>query len=214
MNGPVLNWKELSFTFLYHINHFLQKKCLIYELYRQNTLRPTFWTTLLPTLMAICGPMFVYYLTNVYFTQIGGIFLKLFVLSVAKNRKIEKRWKFGSEGHWSAVPGTYPIQTIGPNRLRRCLWRPPGSQKMWNDKNGPEKSIYVENRLLANFGSPAHLAWTPQKNWKCKKWALHMQNFRTVPKKWSKFAFGVDFGRFTFCGPKIWGKWTISFFLS
>ena len=34
---------------------------------------------------------------------------------------------------------------------------------MWNDKNGPEKSIYVENRLLPNFGSPAHLAWTPQK---------------------------------------------------
>ena len=34
---------------------------------------------------------------------------------------------------------------------------------MWNDENGPEKSIYVKNRLLAIFGSPAHLAWTPQK---------------------------------------------------
>ena len=51
------------------------------------------------------------------------------------------------------------------------------------------------------------------KNWKCKKWALKMQNFGTVPKKWSKFAFGVDFSRLTFCGPKIWEKWTISLFV-
>ena len=40
---------------------------------------------------------------------------------------------------------------------------PPGPQKMWNDENGPEKPIYVKNRLLAIFGSPAHLAWTPPK---------------------------------------------------
>ena len=40
---------------------------------------------------------------------------------------------------------------------------PPGPQKMWNDENRPEKPIYVKNRLLAIFGSPAHLAWTPPK---------------------------------------------------
>ena len=40
-----------------------------------------------------------------------------------------------------------------------------------------------------------------------------MQNFVTIPKKWSKCAFGVDFGRLTFCGSKIWRKWTISLFV-
>ena len=34
--------------------------------------------------------MFVYYFTNVYFAKINEIFLKIFVLSGAKNRKIEK----------------------------------------------------------------------------------------------------------------------------
>ena len=130
MIGPVLHLKELSFAFLYHIYHFLQKKCLIYGLYRQNTLRPTFWTTLLSTLIVICGPMFVYYFTNVYFAKINENFLKIFVLSGAKNRKIEKRRKFGSEGHWSAVLGTWSIQTIEPNRSRRCSRGPPGCQKM------------------------------------------------------------------------------------
>ena len=40
-----------------------------------------------------------------------------------------------------------------------------------------------------------------------------MQNIWTVPKKWSKFAFGVDFSQLTLCGPKIWEKWTISLFV-
>ena len=37
-----------------------------------------------------------------------------------------------------------------------------------------------------------------------------MQNFGTVPKKWSKFAFGVDFSQLTFCGPKIIWSQTFS----
>ena len=54
---------------------------------------------------------------------------------------------------------------------------------MLNDGDGPGKSIYVKNRLQANFGSPAHLAWTPQKfeNTKsglliCKIFAQYQKN--------------------------------------
>ena len=46
----------------------------------------------------------------------SAILLKIFVFSVVKNRKIEKRRKVRSEGHWATVQGTYPIQSIGPNR--------------------------------------------------------------------------------------------------
>ena len=116
MIGPVVYWKEFRFISLYYFNRFLQKNCLIYEIYRENTLRPTFWATMLPTPLMICGPIFVYYFNKVYFTQINAIFSNLFVFSVAESRKTEKRRKFWSEDHWSAVPGTCPIQTIGPNR--------------------------------------------------------------------------------------------------
>ena len=45
-----------------------------------------------------------------------------------------------------------------------------------------------------------------------KKWTLNMQSFGTAPKKWSTFAFGVDFDQLNFCEPKIWEKWTLSLF--
>ena len=114
--GPVVYQKYLTVVSLYHFYRYVQIFCLIYEICRQNTLRPTLWTTLLPTPKVICGPLLVYYFNIEYFTQMNTILLILFVFSVVKSRKIEKRQKFQSKDHWSTVPGRCPIQTIGPNR--------------------------------------------------------------------------------------------------
>ena len=173
--GPVVHWKYLTVTSFNHFYQYVQNFHLIYEIYCQNTLRPTFRTTLLPTPTVICGHILVYYFNIKYSSQMNAILLKLSLFSVVKSRKVEKRWKFLSEGHWSTVPRTCAIQTICPNRQRRYVWRPPGPQKLFNDENGLKNSIYGKIRLLANFGSPAHLAGTPPKVegvinglWTCK----------------------------------------------
>ena len=91
--GPVVHWKYLTVTSLYHIYRYVQNFCLIYEINRQNTLRPTVWTTLLPTPLMICGPILVYYFNIPYFAQMNAILLKLFVFSVVKSRKAKKKVK-------------------------------------------------------------------------------------------------------------------------
>ena len=56
---------------------------------------------------------------------------------------------------------------------------------------------------LAKFGSPAHLAWTPDKVWKYRNWARNMPKFIKNTKSWSKFTFGVNFDQLTFCGTTV-----------
>ena len=86
------------------------------------------------------------------------------------------------------------------------FWRPPRPQKLLNYENGRKKSIYVKKTSLANFGSPAHLAWTPDKVWKYRNWARNMPKFIKNTKSWSKFTFGVNFDQLTFCGTTVWRK--------
>ena len=58
MIGPVQYWKELSFIPLYHFYRFDKIKSLIYRLYREITLRPTFGPLYCPPLWwyaALCS---------------------------------------------------------------------------------------------------------------------------------------------------------------
>ena len=76
-----------------------------------------------------------------------------------------------------------------------------------------KKIVFREKSPPIQFWQSGPPSLDTPKSWKCDKWTRKMQNFMTIPIKWSKCAFGVDFGQLTFCGPKIWRKWTISLFV-
>ena len=114
--GPVVHWKYLTVTSFNHFYRYVQNFHQIYEIYCQNTLRPTFRTTLLSTPTVICGHILVYYFNIKYSSQMNVILLKLSQFPVVKSRKVEKRWKscqkvIGplSQGH---VPFKLSVQIV------------------------------------------------------------------------------------------------------
>ena len=74
---------------------------------------------------------------------------------------------------------------------------------MSNDENGPEKPIYVKNRLLAIFGSPAHLAWTPPKIENAKNGLLICKILGQYQKNGQNLHLGSILASLLFVGRKF-----------
>ena len=87
--GPVVYQKYLTVIYFYHFYRYVQTFCLINEICRRNTLRPTLSTTFLPTPNVLCGPLLVYYFNIEYFAQMNARFWSYLWFQLLKARKLK-----------------------------------------------------------------------------------------------------------------------------
>lgn len=135
------------------------------------------------------------------------------MFTVVKSRKIEKIAKIPNRRPLVHCPRDVAHSNYWSKSLKEMCLKATRASKVVKWRKWAKKFDLREKSLPRQFWQSGPPSLDTPKSWKCNKWALNMQNFVPIPKNWSKYVIGVDFGQLTFCGPKIWRKWTISLFV-